>query len=321
MHYILKDANFLLARACAEMEFIQETLKIIHSEHPFRLILNDILTKFLHVWKYVLFKVDNQPIAVSNIVISLLLFSFGFRYAKLFSGFVRNKLFVSNKLDQHAACSIERISYYLFILVMGFFVLEICNIPLATLTVIGTTLALSIGLGSQNIINNFISGLIIMIEKPIKLGDTIEVKNVIGKVIHIGARCVSLCTEDNINLLIPNSNILQQNIINWTLNDTILKMSLPIYIQSNSAIAKTDELLSNILKNNNFILKNPSPRILLSEITETFFVFEMEFWINLNNEFDRKQVVDSLHRTLNSTFSAQNIKISSKAESLYTVKK
>ncbi len=182
--------------------------------------------------------------------------------------------------------------------------------PLTTLTVLGTTLALGIGLGSQNIANNFISGLIIMIEKPIKLGDTIEVKNVIGKVTHIGSRCVSLQTEDNINMLIPNSNILQDNIINWTLNDPTIKMNLPIFVENNCSIAFLDKLLYQVMDSDPNILKFPAPKIILHEICEECLVFEMEFWISLDAEINRKDIINGLNREIAPLFSQHNIKVS-----------
>jgi len=287
---------------------------LIYSDHPLVLLSHDILSSLSFVWNYILFRADNQPIAVSNVIISLILFSIGLRFARSFSILVRNKLSHNIKLDNHAASSLERISYYLFILIMVFFVLEVSNVPLTTLTVIGTTIALGIGLGSQNIANNFISGLIIMVEKPIKLGDIIEVKNIIGKVIRIGGRCVSLQTENNINMLIPNSNILQDNIINWTLNDPTLKLSLTLYIENNCLISEVDELLTKIISSNDNILKRPAPRILLQEISEDCLVFEMEFWIDLDNEVDRKEIFNNINRTIEPLFREHHIKIINKPD-------
>ena len=292
------------------MTFIQEINKIIHSDHPFVVLFKDTLNGISYLWNYQLFKADGQPIAVSNVIIGLILFLFGLRYAKQFSLFVRNKLSAKAKLDNHSANSVEHLSYYIFILITAFFVLEITNVPLTTLTVVGTTLALGIGLGSQNIANNFISGLIIMIEKPIKLGDTIEVKNVIGKVTHIGSRCVSLQTEDNINMLIPNSNILQDYIINWTLNDPTIKMILPIFVENNCSISEVDKLLYQVMDRDPNILKFPAPKIILHEICEECLVFEMEFWINLEGEINRKDIVNGINREIAPLFRAHNIKVS-----------
>src|SRR5690242_2882540 len=99
------------------MTFIQEINKIIHSEHPFMVFSKDILSGLAYLWNYELFKADGQPIAVSNLIIGLTLFLLGLRYAKRFSIFVRDKLSVKAKLDNHSANSLQHLSYYIFILI------------------------------------------------------------------------------------------------------------------------------------------------------------------------------------------------------------
>jgi len=296
------------------MEFINELLILIHSEHPFILLTKDILRLLSKIWHYVIFRADTQPIAVSNIVIGGLLFYMGLRFARFLSYLISHKAFFNYKVDKHTATTLERISYYTLILIIAFFVLEVTNVPLTALTVVGTTLALGIGLGSQDIANNFISGLMIMIEKPIKLGDIIEAKGVIGKVINIGARSVSLQTTNNINMLIPNSKILQDSIINWTLNDPTIQLALPIKIECDKPLTIVEPLLLHVLEENPHILKEPRPKMLLQELDGKYYGLELMFWINLNNETDRKIIINQLNRAIELVFKTHDIKLFSKKD-------
>jgi small-conductance mechanosensitive channel len=291
--------------------FFSELIKIVKSDHPFILLTHDIIDGVIQFWNYKLFKTpDEHYVAVSNVIIGVILFGFGLRFAKSLSKTLRKKLH-KNLDDAGLANNLERISYYILILLIAIFVLDISNVPLTALTVVGTTLALGVGLGSQNIANNFISGLIIMAERPIKLGDIIEVKNlnVVGKVTNIGARCVSIRSEDNINILIPNSNILQDTVINWTLDDNDLKTSLAYHVARDADIDKVDELIRKILNESEHILKNPTPHFLIKEITSEGYEYEIEFWINLSQSLDKKYVINEINRKIDPVFKAYNIQI------------
>jgi small-conductance mechanosensitive channel len=157
--------------------------------------------------------------------------------------------------------------------------------------------------------NNFISGIVIMIEEPIKLDDIIEIKNMVGKVTNIGARGVSLCTDNNVNMLIPNRIILEETIVNWTMNDSTIRTMINVHIEHGCNIKLVDELLYKVLKGHDAILKTPPPRIILSEVSSVGIDFEVEFWINLKDNIEKKYIVNDLNRTMLELFMQNNIKI------------
>ena len=261
--------------------FLEEIVKIFESNHPFRVIINDIFYVLDSIWNYkILTTSDKQSVLVGNIVIGIILLFFGIRLVKKINSLFRRRI---TKLisEEGTVNSLERLSYYFLMLIMVIFVLDVSNVPLTVFTVIGTTLALGIGLGSQNIVNNFISGIIIMIEQPIKVGDIVEVKNIAGKVTNIGARCTSIMTGKNINILVPNSSILQDIIINWTHEDTILRVSFEMTVSNNHTIEEIEQIFLNILKGHVYILEDPSPQVIVKELCSSGYFFEINFWIDL----------------------------------------
>lgn len=127
--------------------------------------------------------------------------------------------------------SIAQIIRY-FILILGsFIILQNLGINLSTLGAIGSALGIGIGFGLQNVVNNFISGIIILFERPIKVGDRIELDKIHGEVIRIGARSTHVRTNDNITIIVPNSKFISDNVTNWTLNQRLVRFRIPLTIE------------------------------------------------------------------------------------------
>lgn len=290
-------------------EFFAEIVKIFESDHPFRLFISNVVHLFSELWKYKIFTTaDKQSVLIGNLVIGIILLFFGIRLVKKINALFKKKL---NRLisEDSTVNILERLSYYFLMLIMVIFILDISNVPLTIFTVIGTTLALGIGLGSQNIVNNFISGIIIMIEQPIKVGDIVEVKNIAGKVTNIGARCTSITTGKNINILVPNSIILQDAIINWTYEDTILRISFEITVSNNHSIEEIEQIFLHVLKNHIFILDNPVPQVIVKELCSNGYFFEISFWIDLALNAKSSIIINDINRVLDPLLREKNIKI------------
>ncbi len=287
---------------------------ILSSDHPIRQIIIDAFDGISFIWNYKIFTTsDKQVIAISNLVIGFILFIIGIRIVKRISAYLRGKIIKVVK-EEAIANSVERFVHYAILIFMIIIVLDVANVPLTIFNVIGTTLALGLGLGSQNIVNNFISGIIIMIERPIKVGDVIEAKNFVGKVTNIGARCTSVMTNNNINILIPNSSILQDNIINWTLEDTLLRMNYNISLSNNVSIEIIEKLFRDTLDSHPNILKNPFPQILVKELLAEGYTFEIDFWIDLKLNISGSRIINDINRLLDPKLKELSISVVTKKE-------
>jgi small-conductance mechanosensitive channel len=228
-----------------------------------------------------LYVIDDHPITIKKILLALLILSFGLFLANLFSRFVANRLLAMTQLDESAKAAIHKVSFLILTVILILYALHTVNIPLTILTLLGGAVAIGVGFGSQNLINNFISGFIIMFERPIKIDDVIEVDNIIGRVEHIGTRCTQIRTQANLNILVPNSTFLESNIINWTLSDDIVRCDVSVGVAYGSSTRETVKALERALEEHDLILKKPEPIIAFKNFGDNALVFEVFFWIRL----------------------------------------
>ena len=157
------------------------------------------------LWSAELLSVGGNSISVGTIVTAVILFILGFVISRWLSRLLGRLLHRRVGLERGAAAAFEGLSFYFMLVLFFLLALRTVNIPLTAFTVAGGALAIGIGFGSQNIVNNFISGLILMAERPIKVGDIIDVEGTFGRVERIGARSTRIRTFDNIHIVIPNS--------------------------------------------------------------------------------------------------------------------
>ncbi|MDH3332658.1 MAG: mechanosensitive ion channel, partial [Desulfobulbaceae bacterium] len=139
--------------------------------------------------EFELYVIDDQSITIRKIILALFILFVGLFLAKLFSRFVMNRLMAKTQLDESAKAAIHKVTFFILTIILVLYALHTVNIPLTILALLGGAVAIGVGFGSQNLINNFISGFILMFERPIKIDDVIEIDNIIGRVQHIGTRC------------------------------------------------------------------------------------------------------------------------------------
>ena len=152
--------------------------------------------------------------------------------------------------------------------------------PLDKLTIIISAFGVGIGFGLQNIVNNLVSGLILAFEKPIQIGDIIEVDGAAGTMTAIGIRSSKILTGDGSEIIIPNGDLISHHVINWTLSNTNRQVSLIIHTAYGSDIEKVRELLKNLLSKRDDIMDTPAPSVFISNVTESFVEFKTFFWVD-----------------------------------------
>jgi small-conductance mechanosensitive channel len=263
-----------------ENRFIDE----IHEKRK-NIQFTDLLEGFaLQIYKkldFELYVIDDQSITIKKIILALLILIVGLFLANLFSQFVANRILVKTQLDESAKAAIHKVSFFILTIILVLYALHTVNIPLTILTLLGGAVAIGVGFGSQNLINNFISGFILMFERPIKIDDIIEIDNIIGRVQHIGTRCTQIRTQANLNILVPNSSLLEKNIINWTLSDDVVRCDVRVGVAYGSSTRDTVKALESAVEEHALILKKPEPIIIFRDFGDNALIFEVYFWIQL----------------------------------------
>lgn len=156
--------------------------------------------------------------------------------------------------------------------------LQTLGIDLTSLNVLAGALGVGIGFGLQNVANNFISGLIIMFQRPIKVGDRIEVGEVNGKVIKISSRSTTVVTNDNISIIVPNADFISKNVVNWSYGDPKIRFRIPVGVSYDSDIDKVEKILLKVAEENEGVLDDPKPSVRLLSFGDSALKFELHCW-------------------------------------------
>lgn len=165
------------------------------------------------------------------------------------------------------------------VLFIGFLVVvQAAGIDLSTLTILAGALGIGIGFGLQNITNNFVSGLIILFERPIKVGDRIEVGNVRGDVVRISMRATTVVTNDNIAVIVPNSEFISSTVVNWSYTDRRVRFNFPVGVSYRSDPKLVRELLLEIASDHPGVLQEFQPDVQFQEFGESSLNFVLRVW-------------------------------------------
>lgn len=181
-------------------------------------------------------------------------------------------------LDESMRFGIERIIGYL-ILVVGFYLaIQNAGIDLSSLAVVAGAIGVGLGFGLQNIISNFISGIIILAERPIAIGDRVEVGGVAGHVAKISLRSTTVVTNDNISIIVPNSQFISETVTNWSHGDPKVQMRIPVGVAYGSDTDKVKEALLAVAKEHPKVLAEPPPAVFFIEFGDSSLNFELGVW-------------------------------------------
>jgi small-conductance mechanosensitive channel len=165
------------------------------------------------------------------------------------------------------------------ILIVGFFVaLGALGIDLTKVTILAGAFSVGVGFGLQNIINNFVSGLILLFERPIKIGDVIEIGGTVGEVRRIGIRACVIRTADGSEIIVPNGSLISSQVTNWTFSDRARAVDVSVNILPGTDSQRVAELLKSVAANQPGIAKEPVPLVYVVSFTAGAITFQLRAW-------------------------------------------
>lgn len=188
------------------------------------------------------------------------------------------KVLANSKIELGVRVAVGTIVRYLILTVGFIIILQTVGINLNSLTILLGALGVGIGFGLQNVTNNFVSGLIILFERPIKVGDRIEVAGVNGDVTNISMRATTIITNDNISIIVPNSEFISSTVINWSHSDRNVRFNFPVGVSYKEDPEKIKQILTKVADANPGVLKNPKPDVLFTEYADSALVFTLRVW-------------------------------------------
>lgn len=263
------------------------------------------------LWNLRIVHIGETDVMVSQLVVTVLLVVIGLWLAGWVARRVRLRLLGSTALDVSAATAIEKLLFYLLVVIVALLALQTLQIPIGMFAVFGGAIAIGVGFGAQSIFNNFISGLVLMFDRPIRLGDTVEVSGNYGRIAEIGARCTRLRRFDGVDVLVPNSTLIENDVINWTLADKEVRQVVKVGIAYGSDVKQAADLLAQAATEQAEVLTGDdrSPLVLFEDFGDNALVFELVFWLELSDAVNMRTIRSSIRFRVDELFREAGITI------------
>ena len=267
------------------------------------------LARVWGLWSYPLLTVQDSSITLSKIARAIVILLLGLYLSRKSSIRIRKMAIDRFHAEESFAASLEKGLYYALAIAVVLFALNAVEIPLTVFAFFGGALAIGVGFGAQTLINNFISGIIMLIERPIKVGDIVDVEGVRGRVVNIGSRCCQVRLFDGIDILVPNSIFLEQKVVNWTLSDSILRFSVSVGVAYGSPTRDVAQLIEKAVNEHGRVLKTPPPVILFEEFGDNSLKFTVNFWLEVGRPMDFRIVCSDIRFRIDRLFREAGITI------------
>jgi small-conductance mechanosensitive channel len=242
------------------------------------------MTEFESIWHYPLIRLSSGiEVTVSQILLTLLLIGLGFALIKFVQRVLGRQMSKAD-VDPNVAQTIQRVVFWALLVLLFITALGMLQIPITALAFISGAVAIGVGFGAQNIINNLISGWILMSERPVRIGDFIELDDNRGTVETIGNRSTRIRRIDGVHLLVPNSQLLERMVINWTLVDRKFRTSVRVGVTYGSAVRLVEELLQQAVREQSAVLLDPAPVVVFEDFGDNALIFDVFFWCESSGE-------------------------------------
>jgi small-conductance mechanosensitive channel len=237
-------------------------------------------------------------ISVASIVNFILILTITFVVARLIRIFLDIEVFPRIRLPRGIPGAISMVVRYTIIGLGFFLALSAMGIDLGKFGLLAGALGVGLGFGLQNVIANFVSGLILVFERPIQVGDKIEVGNVLGLVKQIGVRSSTIRTFDGSEVIVPNADLISQQVTNWTLSDNRQRMKLPVKVAFDSDPEEVLELLVKIAREHPGVLNDPEPIATFNGFGDYFLDFTLYYWVSTNILQTKTEVALQVYRAI-----------------------
>jgi small-conductance mechanosensitive channel len=255
-----------------------------------------------------LFQVGQLPITVVFLVrVAIFLILLGLA-SHVSMRLLKNRLLTHTPLSHSQQYALARVLSYLVFALGSVIGLESIGLNLNSLVVIGGALGIGIGLGLQPIVTNFVAGLILLLEQPVRLGDRIEVGETYGDVVRMQGRSTWVRTNDNVVIIVPNSEFVNNRVTNWTANDECVRISLSVGVSYDANPQQVREILLDIARHNPNVLREKAPDVVFTEFGDSSLNFELRVWTEKHVQTP-KVLKSDLYFSIFEAFSANGIEI------------
>jgi small-conductance mechanosensitive channel len=258
------------------------------------------------IWNFEMFTADDtvevdgrkitstRSVTVGKSVGAIVLLVVGYLIVSWLVRRLERTLVARFKAAPAAARIVRRWLQVILVLVLFVLALDLVKIPLTVFAFLGGALAIGFGFGAQVMIKNFISGVMLLIERPLKVGDIVQIGDIVGTVTNISIRSSTIRTTDGIETLVPNSVFVESNVTNWTYSSPRVRRSVKVGVAYGSDTRKVGDTLAAVAARHGQVLKDPAPRVIFEDFGSDALAFSLEYWIDYATGADGRLIASDL---------------------------
>ena len=301
---------------------VEVTARTGQNKHVVRNLLAVVLTYAGKIWNTDIYVaeqtviidgqkiVKSRSVTIGKVIAALLIFFIGIMVARRAMGPVRRLAARKFNLSDNDAQVFGRVIFYLLFICILIFSLNTVNIPLEVFAFFGGALAIGVGFGAQTLISNFISGLILLFDRTIRLNDVVEVDGQRGRITAIDIRSSRVKRFDGIEILVPNSHFLQQNVINLTLSDPYTRFEIAVGVAYGTPTRTAEDTIFRAVETQPEVRSDPPPYVVFEDFAESSLNFRAYFWVDIDQGINSNIVRSEIRHRIGEYLAQAEISIS-----------
>ncbi len=266
-----------------------------------------VLATMVGVMGYKLNLGEGNYVTPFRIMIGLVLVAVSFLVAAAIKRLLHKRILTKLGLERGMEATISSIITYLIVAFSILFAMTVAGVPLRSLAFFAGALGIGIGFGLQNIIQNFVSGIILLFERPVRVGDIVILDELGGTVERIGPRSTTIITPDNIAVVVPNSRLIDSRIVNWSQPNDIMRVHIFVGVAYGTDLELVKKCLLEVASQHSMVRKYPEPTVRFEKFGDSSLVFELIYWVD--NAYARWITLSELNFAIDKKFREHNITI------------
>ncbi len=269
--------------------------------------LEEFLSSIQEFLNLQLFNLQDTPVTIMSMVIFVIFLTIFLFAGSFLRRFLQGKFLDKFEIEAGLKYTLARVAQYIVVVLGVLISFQFVGIDLTSLAVIFGLLSVGIGFGLQNITANFISGLIIMFERPITVGDRVDVNGIEGDVTEISIRSTKIRTLNNISIIVPNTQFVENNVINFSHGDPTFRLDINVGVSYSSDLDTVLKALNEVANEHPKVMKNPKHQVHLTEFADSSWEMQLRVWIP--NVKERYILRNEMHQAIVRKFEEYNIEI------------
>jgi small-conductance mechanosensitive channel len=241
-----------------------------------------VAKRFENIWMTILdleFSVGEFRLSLQMILLVALVLYLTLMVSWFIQAFVESQLLRKKRVDRGVRDAVKKLSHYALILIGFLVAISMAGIDLKNFTILAGAFGIGIGFGLQDIVNNFVSGLILLFERPVKVGDTIMVGETWGVIHNIGMRSTVVETLDSSEIIVPNSQMISEKVTNWTLSSSVTRIVIPVGVKYGTDMRQVLSILEQVANDHPEVVETPPPSAIFTDFGDSSLNFDLRVWV------------------------------------------